>query len=228
MADGTRLRYDGVETYLATQLEPGVTTIEFTTALVSDGGAPIDTLIGDEYLALSILDANYRLEEIVHLVAYDSGAVTGTIERAQEGTSDLTHPADNKVVHATTVMDFVLVQEHDIDPLAHPDILDAAKAYTDSEIIEHNEELNDPHPYFVKKTGDTLAGDFTLTATDSNGDSNVFTVEGSLQISADAELVVEGDLIVNGRFFLNGIQISAGDARPTAPQANRVHIQTYG
>lgn len=229
MADGTRLRYDGVETYLATQLNAGVTTIQFTQRLETDGGTPIDTLTGDEYLSLSILDANYRLQEIVHLVAYDSEAVTGTIERAQEGTQDRTHPVGNKVVHATTVVDFTLVQDHNTQPGAHQDLLDEAKGYTDQALADHNDENFDdlPHPYFAKKTGDTFTGD-VIFSVDDDGDPTTITVEGSLEIALDAQLVVEGDLVVNGRFFLNGIEIMAGNTRPAAPAANQVHIQTYG
>ena len=229
MADGTRLRYDGVETYLETQLNPGVTNIEFSTPLTADGGAPIDDLVGDEYLALSILDANYRLEEIVHLVQYSSGSVTGIIERAQEGTSDLTHPAGNKIVHATTVLDFTLVQDHDSDVNAHPDLLDQANAYTDNAIAVHNDEdLSDiPHPYFIKRTGDTFVGDVGF-APDAGGNPTTVTVEGSLVIASGADLVVEGDLVINGRLFLNGIEIMAGNERPATPSANQVHIQTFG
>jgi hypothetical protein len=223
MADGTRLRYDGVETYLATQLDAGVTTIEFTTPLTTDGNFPIDTLTGDEYLSLSILDANYRLQEIVHLVAYDSNAVTGTIERAQEGTTDLTHPVDNKVVHATTVLDFTLVQDHDDDANAHPEILAAAIGYTDQEIAEHEQEVNDRHPYYVKKTGDTLDGDFTV-----DGESNTMTVVGNLVVGSAGTLTIDGDLVINGRLFLNGFEVSAGNTRPTDPGANHIHFQTFG
>lgn len=229
MADGTRLRYDGVETYLATQLDAGVTTIQFAQRLETDGGTPIDSLTGDEYLALSILDANYRLQEIVHLVAYESEALTGTIERAQEGTQDRTHPADNKVVHATTVVDFTLIQDHDSQANAHPELLEEAKGYTDQALADHNDENFDdlPHPYFAKRTGDSFIGD-VIFSVDENGDPTTVTVEGSLEIAADAVLVVEGDLVVNGRFFLNGIEIMAGNTRPAAPAANQVHIQTYG
>ena len=228
MADGTRLRYDGVETYLATQLNQGVTTIEFSEPLKQDGdNAFIDTLVGDEYLALTILDANYRLREIVHLIAYDAGAVTGTIERAQEGTSDVTHPVDSKVVHSATVMDFMLVQDHDSDPNAHDALLTEAKAYTDTEIAGHD-AAEDSHALLVRRTGDSLDGDFVLSAVDGDGDPNIFTIEGTLQIGADAELVVEGDLVVNGRLFLNGREVRADNNPPPAPTPNVIWIQTYG
>jgi hypothetical protein len=216
----TRLRYDGVETYLANQLDAGVTTIEFTTFLSTDGGTPIDTLVGDEYLALSILDANYRLAEIVYLTAYDAGAVVGTIERAAEGTADRTHPVDNKVVHATTVMDYVLVQDHDIDPTAHPEILTAAMAYTDSERVEHEDPVNDTHPEFAKKAGDTFTGPVIF-------DGEV-TFNNDVTVSAGSVLTVEGDLSITGRLFLNGYEITASNGRPASPSANQIHFQTFG
>lgn len=225
MATGTRLRYDGVETYLAAQLDLGTTTIQFTSALERDGGTQIDTLTGDEYLALTILDANYQLQEIVHLTAYNAGALTGAIERGQEGTSDQTHPVDNKVVHAATVEDFMLVQNHDSDSVAHPEILAAAQAYTDGALTDHEDIVNNPHPEFVLRTGDTLDGDYILAAGDPG---NTFTIEGTLSVGPDAELVVDGDLVINGRLFLNGVQISASNDRPAAPTPNHVHIQTYG
>jgi hypothetical protein len=218
----TRLRYDGVETYLQNELTQGVTTIEFTSTLTADGGAPIDTLVGDEYLALTVLDANYRLMEIVYLTAYESGAVTGTIERGAEGTLDVTHPADNKVVHAATAMDYILVQDHDTDASAHPEILEAANAYTDSELVSHNQPASGAHPEFAKRAGDTFTGDVVFE-TDVQ-------VDGTLTISEGASLVVNGDLRIEGagRFFLNGREMIAGNAPPTSPSANTIYIQTFG
>jgi len=216
----TRLRYDGVETYLATQLNQGVTTIEFATILTADGGAQIDTFVGDEYLALSILDANYRLKEIVYLTAYTSSALTGTIERGAEGTSDVTHPVDNKVVHAATAMDYVLVQDHDIDAGAHPEILTAANAYTDAAIAVHNQPDSGAHPEFAKKAGDIFTGDVTFQ-TDVQ-------VDGVLTIPSGASLTVEGELRINGKFILNGREVIASNTPPTSPSANTIYIQTFG
>jgi hypothetical protein len=218
-----RLRYDGVETYLATQLDPGVTTISFTTPLKADGGALIDTLVGTQYLPLTLLDVNYRLLEIVYLTAYVSGDTVGTIERGAEGTSDVTHSAGNKIVHAATVMDYLLVQDHDTDSSAHPEILAAAVAYTDGEITDHEQPEVDSHPAYVKKAGDTITGDLTLAGT-----GTTHTVEGTLRIAAGATLSVEGDLRVTGRFFLNGREVIASNTPPSSPSANTIYIQTFG
>lgn len=216
----TRLRYDGVETYLATQLSAGVTTINFTESLKADGGAPIDSLQGDEYLVLTILDENYRLAEIVYLTAYTSGNVTGTIERGAEGTLDVSHPVDNKVVHAATAMDYVLVQDHDIDASAHPEILIAANAYTDAEIAAHDQPDSGAHPGLAKTAGDTFTGDVVFN-------TNV-NVKGTLTIEAGASAVIDGDLVINGRFFLNGREVIASNTPPSSPSANTIYIQTFG
>lgn len=216
----TRVRYDGVETQLALQLNAGVTTIQFTTALTSDGGAPIASLQANEYLALSLLDANYRLAEIVYLTDYVSGAVTGTVERGAEGTSaSKTHPINNKVVHSATVLDYVLVQEHDHEVGAHPEILTAAEAYADGLMADH---LNDPDPHtvYAKKSGTTFTGDVTVN-------TNV-TVNGILDIPVGAVLTVEGELRITGKLFLNGREIVASNTPPSTPSTNTIYIQTFG
>lgn len=216
-----RLRYDGVEAYLALALSDSATTIQFKAALSQDGGAPVGDFQADEYMALSILDANYRLREIVYLTGYREGAVTGTIERGAEGTLGRSHLADAKVVHAATVMDYVLVQEHDGDQNAHPEILDAANAYTDGKISEHVNAA-DPHSIYAKKAGDTFTGDVTFAG------AKVVRVDGTLRVPAGATLVVEGDLQITGRLFLNGREIVASNTRPTTPSTNMIHIQTFG
>lgn len=218
-----RVRYDGLETYLDLQLSPGVTTIQFTTVLSADGGAPIATLQANEYIALSILDANYRLSEIVYLTAYTSGALTGTIERGAEGTTaDKTHVVGSKVVHAATVMDYVLVQDHDDAVGAHPEILTQANAYTDGVMSDHVNAA-DPHSVYAKKAGDTFTGDVTFS-----GATKVVTVDGTLRIPVGATLEVLGDLKVTGRFFLNGKEIIVSNTPPSNPAANTIHIQTFG
>jgi hypothetical protein len=214
-----RLRYDGLETYLDLQLDNGVTTIQFTTPLTADGGAPIATLQANEYLPLSILDANYRLAEIVYLTAYTSEALTGTIERGAEGTLDVSHPVGNKVVHAATVVDYVLVQDHDEDAGAHPEILNAAKAYTDGVMADHVADP-DPHPGYAQTAGDTFTGDVVL--------EQDVTVEGTLTVPAGATLAVVGNLVITGRLFLNGREIIASNNPPSAPSSNTIYIQTFG
>lgn len=218
-----RLRYDGVETYLATQLNSGVTTIQFKQALTADGGAPIATLQANEYLPLTILDANYRLAEIVYLTAYTSGALTGTIERGAEGTlGTKTHVVDSKVLHAATVVDYVLVQDHEGDPTAHGAILSQANAYTDGVMADHVNAA-DPHSVYAKKAGDTFTGDVIFS-----GSTKTVRVDGTLRVPAGATLIVEGDLKITGKLFLNGREIVASNTPPSAPSANTIYIQTFG
>lgn len=223
-----RLRYDGVETYLNAELTPGVTTISFKTALTADGGAPIADIVpnaspneaSSEYLALSLLDANYRLAEIVYLTSYTSGGLTGTVERGAEGTlPNKTHPVNNKVVHAATVVDYVLVQDHDTATNAHPEILSQANAYTDGKLADHINAA-DPHSQYAKKAGDTFTGDVTFN-------TNV-TLKGITTIPAGGQLIVDGELRINGKFYLNGREMLASNTPPPSPSANTIYIQTFG
>jgi hypothetical protein len=218
-----RMRYDGLETYLNAQLNPGVTSIAFKTQLSADGGAPIATLQANEYIALSILDANYRLAEIVYLTAYSSGSLSGTIERGAEGTlSDKTHPQNNKVIHAATVVDYILVQDHASSLTAHSNLVSQANAYTDGKMADHVNAL-DPHSQYAKKAGDTFTGDVIF-----GGTAKTVTVNGVLDIPVGASLTVEGELRITGKLFLNGREIVASNTPPSAPSANTIYIQTFG
>lgn len=101
MANLFRQRYDFESGKLGANLSAGGTTITFEEA---PGFA---TLGSDEYIAISLVDddatPNY---EIVYLTAYTAGATTGTIERAQEGTSASAFTTDHLWEHAPTVEDF--------------------------------------------------------------------------------------------------------------------------
>lgn len=219
----TRLRYDGIETYLDAQLEQDSTLITFTTALDHDGGQAIPTLAGDEHLALTILDSNFVLQEIVHLTAYVEGALSGTVLRAQEGTLAKTHAAGNKVVHSPTAEDFLAVQEHDSDPQAHEGAMQAiADAAVANGIAAHVAEEN-PHPQYARL--DDLS-EFTEGAYFPPGSE--LLIDGTLRIGPDATLIVEGDLVVDGRIFINGRQLYVGNDAPDPPDSNMVWIQTFG
>jgi hypothetical protein len=217
-----RVRYDGVETYLAVQLDSGVTVIQFDNPLTADGGAPIASLQENEYLPLTILDSQYRLAEIVYLTSYQTESLTGTIQRGAEGTITKSHPAGNKVVHAATVLDYVLVQEHDDDQSAHPEILTAANAYSDGLMADHVTDV-DPHSVYATKSGTTFTGDVTFSGVDKT-----VTVEGVLTVPSGATLVVLGDLRITGRLFLNEREIIASNTPPSAPASNTIYIQTFG
>lgn len=98
MATGTRRRYDFQRGTLGADLGAVATTITFTTA---PGFA---TLTGNEYIPLTIDDGTNR--EIVHLTAYTEGATTGTVQRAQEGTTAVAFTSGANWRHGPTTQDF--------------------------------------------------------------------------------------------------------------------------
>lgn len=111
-----RLRYNGVVAELGAGLSAGATTITFASALTYNGGTNVPTVSGN-YIPLSIMGSSGELAEIVWLTAYTSGALTGTITRGQEGTSDSTHAVGRTVIHAPNVKD--------LDDLITKETLDA-------------------------------------------------------------------------------------------------------
>lgn len=221
MAD--RLRYDGIETYLAAQLDDSSTTIQLANHLVHDGGADVQSFAEGQYLTLSILDANYRLREIVYLRDYVSGLSEGTIERGMEGTAPQVHAKGSKVVHAATVNDFLMVQDHADDPQAHDanirSIVDAAIA---AAIAAHRQESSNPHDYYLKRVDPTLMGTVTF-----DGNSTT-TVNGTFTIAEGTKLVVDGELVVNGGITINGKRLVISNTEPEAASSNTVWIRTFG
>jgi len=217
----TRLRFDGIETYLALQLEghDGATTITFAGPLLHDGGQSIpDFAYGDpQYLTLSILTSNYVLSEIVYLVAYDSASSSGTITRGEEGTLIAMHSFGDKVVHAPTVVDYEMnaeaLQAHIDDPQAHISVI---QGVVDNGIAAH-EAKDDPHPQYLKKASET-------------GDTIIIEAGQTLWIKYGATLLVEGDIVIRdtGRLFINGHQIIVSNDAPVEPIADVVWIQTFG
>lgn len=104
-----RLRYNGLTATLNSTLSAGATSISFNSALTHSAGVAVPTLSGGDYIALSIFNSSRNLAEIVHLTAYTSGATTGTILRAQEGTSAVAHSQNSRIVHAANADDFAAV-----------------------------------------------------------------------------------------------------------------------
>lgn len=100
MAELHRRRHNGLDgASLGAALTDGTgTSVTFTAALQAMG-ANIATLGADEFLPLVIEN------EIVYLTAYTSGATTGTIARAKEGTTGAAHANSTPVVHGPTVAD---------------------------------------------------------------------------------------------------------------------------
>lgn len=105
MATTYRRRHNLVSTTLGAALATGATSITFAAALKEGGtgGSNIATLGTDEYLPLTIDN------EVVYLTAYTSGATSGTIVRAQEGTVDpgADHANGTAVKNAPTKRDTV-------------------------------------------------------------------------------------------------------------------------
>jgi len=219
----TRLRYDGIETYLALQLDPleSSTTITFAAALATDGGiSNVPTLGYDEYMTLSILTPNYVLKEIVYLISYTQGQSTGTITRAEEGSGLATHAVGAKVVHSPTAVDFGDLAAHMADPNAHHDAIQTASSAAASAAVAAHVGATDPHTQYVKKGAIEV----------KSGESLQVRSGGSIFIAQGANITVAGDLIIQstGRLFINGKQIIISNTAPPTPLANTVWIKTFG
>lgn len=116
MATGIRKRYDFQKGDLGAELSGSGTTITFAVA------PGFDTLAAGEYIPLALSEDGKR--EIVHLTAYTAGALTGTVERGQEGTGQATPPtftAAGKWLHGPTAKD--------LDDAWSPDYPDLVQLY---------------------------------------------------------------------------------------------------
>lgn len=110
MAATNRLRFDGVvcdadPPALGAALTDGTgTAITFPAALSYGGGQAVPTIADPDYLPL-VIDPDSDVLEIVWLTAYTSGATSGTLLRAQEGTAGVAHSDDAPLVHGPTTFD---------------------------------------------------------------------------------------------------------------------------
>jgi hypothetical protein len=224
MAD--RLRLDGVEGYLASELRAGSNIINFDRALTQDGGGPVASLNTDEYLVLSILDSDYVLREILYLTSYEQGQTTGTVDRGQEGTTTWNHAAGSKFVHTPTSLDFIVVQEHDQDPNAHLGQIQAIADSAAANAIEgHVAEVN-PHPQYVLATDTEFENGISIPP----GQVLDILPGATLHIHEGAELLVDGTLNITslGKLIINGKRLIISNTEPDAPTSNTVWIQTFG
>lgn len=117
----TRLRYNGLNAELASGLTGSATSVSFTAALTHAGGTNVPTITGSDYLALSILDSDGVVKEIVYLTAYTSGGTSGTIARGKEGTTGVSHSSGVAVVHSPTALDVgtpTYLLDHNTTPAA--------------------------------------------------------------------------------------------------------------
>lgn len=221
MVDPNRLRFDGVEAYLGAPLQQGSTTIQFKDPLTHAWNQNIpsfDMSVSGAYMVLGILDINLRLKEIVYLTVYVSGGETGTIVRGAEATTDASHDADRKVVHSATSEDYLDVQEHNTDPVAHDGLVEAlAESAINAHIAEHDAQ-GDPHPGYVLKDSPIMDGPLVI-----DGD---LTVTGDLFIPFGSTLQVAGTLEITGTLIINGTTIFVGPDEPGTPPANYIWIKT--
>ena len=216
-ADG-RLRFDGLETLLASVLDATTSYIFFESALTHSGGVEVQTVpsipaaVG-EHVALAILDQNNRLAEIVHLTEYTQGTTTGFVVRGQEGTTPRTHPQGAKVVHAATIEDYLNVQDHENDPQAHSGAFTGlASSIMQSHLEAHEQDPNaDPHPGYIRKTDAVV---------------EIMEVTDTLVVRPNAQLVVQGDLVIEGRLLINGYELTIGPNRPAQMNDNTIWLQT--
>lgn len=104
-----RLRYNKLETTLGAELDDTSTSVTFAVKLTAADG-DIPTIASPDYLPL-VIDS-----EIVHLTAYTSEATSGTITRAEEGTTAATHTNGTAVRNASTAEDLNIVINTDGNP----------------------------------------------------------------------------------------------------------------
>lgn len=98
-----RLKYDGLTGTLGAAHNDSTTTLTLTSKLTYvDGDVP--TIASPDYLPLSILDADGKCAEIVHVTAYTSAATTATITRAAEpsGATAAAHDSGATFVNGPT------------------------------------------------------------------------------------------------------------------------------
>lgn len=109
MAATNRLRYNGLlagtaPPTLGADISSGGTAITFPLPLKYQGTSPVPTIADPDYLPL-VINPDTAAMEIVWLTAYTAGATSGTILRAQEGTSGVAHTAGADIAHGPTVAD---------------------------------------------------------------------------------------------------------------------------
>lgn len=225
-SDEGRLRLDGVEAYLANDLRAGTGTISFTAPLTMDGGQPVPTLNVNEFLVLTILDANYVLSEIVHLTSYVEGETVGYIDRGMEGTRPGNHPRGSKVVHAPTSEDFFSVMEHDTDPNAHSALIQSIASGEAKKAVDEHVASANPHPQYVLEASPNFPSGLVVPS----GASLTISDGAQILVQSGGKIVLEAgsELHVDGRLFIHGKEIVVSNTEPTQRSANMVWIRTHG
>lgn len=107
------IRHNGLTGQLGYTLSSSDTTLVFSSPPLHSGSAeePLAAIEAPDYLILSLFN-NGNLREIVHVTAYDPGVdpLSATIERAQEGTVAVEHPAGTRWMNALTVEEANILQ----------------------------------------------------------------------------------------------------------------------
>jgi hypothetical protein len=102
-----RLRYNGCSGTLGASHNNSTTTLTLTSKLTHVGG-DVPTIASPDYLPLSILDANGKCAEVVHVTAYTTAATTATIVRGREGSTGVAHDTARSFVNGGFVDDHAL------------------------------------------------------------------------------------------------------------------------
>lgn len=163
-----RLNYNGLRGRLGAALGSGDTTITFDAAL-THGGGPVPTIAGN-YIAVSLLDSNLDVAEVVHLTSYEQGSLVGTIERGQEGTLPESFGQNSRWVSGVTA-----------DMLNSPV---APSTYVDGVLVGGLELVYDaPHSQFrfvVSDEGGLALQEWAYQEDDTYGWRQVFYVLGNI------------------------------------------------
>jgi hypothetical protein len=99
-----RLRYNGLSNSLGASLSDSATSVTFASKLTHVGG-DVPTITGTDYIPLSILDANGKCAEVVHLTAYTMAGTSGTVARGKEGSAGVAHDNGRVFVNGGLVAD---------------------------------------------------------------------------------------------------------------------------
>jgi hypothetical protein len=98
-----RLRFNNLSSFGTTN---PITLSSGSTATATWSSTPGFPTIAAPDFAVIVVEPDTANEEILYLTAFTSGATTGTVLRAQEGTTGITHTA-TAWVHGPTALDFL-------------------------------------------------------------------------------------------------------------------------
>lgn len=197
----SRLRYNGLRATLGgSGLTASATAIAFDAALTSAAGA-VPTLAVGDYIPFSVYDGAGKVVEVLHLTAYTTGATTGTIGRAKEGTTAVVHPAGRRLDHGPTKADF-----------AAAEITYAGSTNVAATNVEAALDELDAEKAAVGKTINAQTGTaYTLALTDAgldkfvtmtNAAASTLTVPPNSSVAFPVGAVVEGAQLGAGQVTL--------------------------